>query len=494
MGEIPQEGELSHLAVPRLLLALRRQRYDGALVLERDRTSKRVLFQGGVPVFAESNLPSESLGVQLLDDGVIDREQHARVSALVQERGVKEGAALLEMGVLPPRQLFTALKDQVRRRLVSCFAWGDGRFALAPGEATADEAQAFRTEPVALIFEGLVRHWGPERLLAELTPHLDRSANPTRSFERLRSRLADSEPAGEILDRLAAGAPLGKALQDGSSVEALAAAWVVDAAGAVEWCDPKPGGDGDDSEPEIELELLFGDGPAAETGRKRDAPASKRGAPVDDGEIAALRSEVLERHGALGELDHYGVLGVPHDAPPDTIKSAYLKAAKRFHPDALAGQGLGDVRSEATALFARVARAYATLSDPQARRNYDAELAGHATADADRIANAEALFRKGEILLKAGDFGGALPFLEPAVDLWPEDPAYRSALGWALFKKNPPDSATAREHLEKSVELDDRDAKAWFRLGHVLRDLGDEQAGDRALARAREIDPQVSGR
>jgi tetratricopeptide (TPR) repeat protein len=152
------------------------------------------------------------------------------------------------------------------------------------------------------------------------------------------------------------------------------------------------------------------------------------------------------------------------------------------------------VRAEATALFARIARAYATLSDPESRSEYNAGLDGNATADADRIANAEALYRKGDILLKAGDFAGALAFLQPAVELWPEDPAYRSSLGWALFKKTPPDRDAAREHLERSVELDDRDARAHYRLGLVLREAGDKEAGEEHLATAKKIDPKVTGR
>ena len=174
MGEIPQEGGLAQLPVPRLLLALRRERYDGLLRLTRDRVEKRVVLQRGVPVFAESNLPSESLGVQLLDDGRIDREQHARVSQLVQDKGVKEGAALLELEILSPREIFDGLKDQVRRRILGCFAWPDGCYALESHAELPEDAQAFRTDPLPLVFEGLLRHWGTDHLVGQLTIRLER--------------------------------------------------------------------------------------------------------------------------------------------------------------------------------------------------------------------------------------------------------------------------------------------------------------------------------
>lgn len=59
--------------------------------------------------------------------------------------------------------------------------------------------------------------------------------------------------------------------------------------------------------------------------------------------------------------DHYATLGVAKTATPDEIKRAYRKLASQHHPD----KG-GD-----TAMFQKVEEAYRTLSDPQARAQYD---------------------------------------------------------------------------------------------------------------------------
>ena len=71
---IPEQGRLEELPLPRLLLDLHRARFEGTLELRRERLQKSFLFQEGVPVFAESNLASETLGVQLMDAG----QAHAR--------------------------------------------------------------------------------------------------------------------------------------------------------------------------------------------------------------------------------------------------------------------------------------------------------------------------------------------------------------------------------------------------------------------------------
>lgn len=64
--------------------------------------------------------------------------------------------------------------------------------------------------------------------------------------------------------------------------------------------------------------------------------------------------------------DYYEVLGVGRDARPEEIKSAYRKAALRWHPDRNP-----DKKQEAEARFREATEAYSVLSDPQKRAAYD---------------------------------------------------------------------------------------------------------------------------
>ncbi|MBW1669503.1 MAG: DnaJ domain-containing protein [Deltaproteobacteria bacterium] len=63
--------------------------------------------------------------------------------------------------------------------------------------------------------------------------------------------------------------------------------------------------------------------------------------------------------------DYYKILGVSKSASADEIKKAYRKLALRYHPD----RNKGD--KEAEARFKEISEAYAVLSDPEKRRQYD---------------------------------------------------------------------------------------------------------------------------
>ena len=78
--------------------------------------------------------------------------------------------------------------------------------------------------------------------------------------------------------------------------------------------------------------------------------------------------------------DYYEVLGVDRNADDAALKKAYRVLAKKYHPDTNPGD------KEAEAKFKEASEAYAVLSDPEKRRQYD--QFGHAAFDGSGGASA----------------------------------------------------------------------------------------------------------
>ena len=487
MVAIPEQGRLEETPLPRLLLDLHRARFEGTLELRRERMQKSFLFQEGVPVFAESNLASETLGVQLMDAGKLSRDDHAKVSRHVTQQRCREGKALLDLGLIEPKVLFLALKDQVRQRIVDCFGWPQGIFKVVPSEGLPREAQPFSADIFALIQEGIETHWDASRVLADLGPHMQARVTRTRRLPRIQDRLRSDENVEALIDALDGTRTLWRALQTARTPRALAAAWVLHATGALAYgsdASPIP----TSAEPAIEI-LLSEEAAPAGVAASRDVAPQRAASKQED----ALRGEIESRFARLDELDHYALLGVTSHATTAQIRAAYHDAARRYHPDALARAGLeGELRQQAGKVFAAISRAQAVLVDAQRRREYDAALdSDEGDLDAERLAAAETNYRKGEILLKAGNFRGALDYLRAAAEGWPEEAAYQAALGWTLFKKTPSEPPQARIHLERACALDPQNAQHALWLGTVLKALGETVASASLLAKARALDPEV---
>ncbi|MBI4241318.1 MAG: DnaJ domain-containing protein, partial [Candidatus Rokubacteria bacterium] len=62
--------------------------------------------------------------------------------------------------------------------------------------------------------------------------------------------------------------------------------------------------------------------------------------------------------------DYYKILGVDRNADDKTIKQAYRRLARKFHPDVSKAKG-------ATERFKEINEAYEVLSDPEKRKRYD---------------------------------------------------------------------------------------------------------------------------
>lgn len=103
--------------------------------------------------------------------------------------------------------------------------------------------------------------------------------------------------------------------------------------------------------------------------------------------------------------DYYEVLGVAKDADQKEIKSTFRKLALKYHPDR-------NKEPEAEEKFKEIAEAYAVLSDPKKRKEYDnrgfAGVSGFSQEDLFGGINFDEIFGGGGFGFDLGGFGGGI--------------------------------------------------------------------------------------
>ncbi|MBY0547986.1 MAG: DnaJ domain-containing protein [Candidatus Obscuribacterales bacterium] len=176
--------------------------------------------------------------------------------------------------------------------------------------------------------------------------------------------------------------------------------------------------------------------------------------------------------------DLYAALGVEETAPSDEIRKAYLKLAKKLHPDRFPNDP--EKRAEAQKEFSKVARAHDILNDARQREEYDClrglkkaregtgdlpkpdpEAQGQATYDRDTWARKH--FERANDCLKRKKFPDAETAIKEAMRLKPDNADFLSCLaeiqlqrGWktlALTSVNQALKIDPKHYHAKDVEL-----------------------------------------
>ncbi len=101
----------------------------------------------------------------------------------------------------------------------------------------------------------------------------------------------------------------------------------------------------------------------------------------------------------MAQKDYYKALGVDKAASQEDIKKAYRKLAMKYHPDHSSGSKENEER------FKEISEAYAVLSDPEKRKQYDT----YGDEDFRQRYSQEDIFRDVDLgdILKEFGFGGA---------------------------------------------------------------------------------------
>ena len=150
--------------LPSLITAFFQTRETGELGVQRGQVKKVVYFEGGMPVFALSNLLSDRLGQFLVRTGKIRPEQLADVALMAQRTKRRTGDILVERGLLRDTERVYYVGQQVKSIIYSLFAWEEGTYVVSFGGKALGETLKLDVNPANLIVRGVKKLYKVERV------------------------------------------------------------------------------------------------------------------------------------------------------------------------------------------------------------------------------------------------------------------------------------------------------------------------------------------
>lgn len=443
---------LAEVPVAEILWKAMREGFTGAIHFRHEKRQKTLVLVDGRPRSVRSNLAKETLARRLLAAGTIDERMVREIQRRAASSGRRHGELLLELGALTPPVLERALREQAREKLVELFTWDAGEAWHEPGLREVTVATELPDlPPEAALLEG-IGQMSSSHLQRFLGAHAECEVvlDPERIGPEAKAAAASLLDAlGADPARLRVGA---LAAEHGPMVYGLALL------GAIE---------------------LRGDA---------------NGVAVASHRAIALESELRELARRFEGATHFEVLGVASEASEAEIRRAFLRLAKRYHPDKITGAA-ERVRPFATELFARIAEAHQVLSDPAQRRQYEARLANGTggTRSASHILTAEAHFGRAEDLLRRKEYAAALTAIDAAIRIDPEEGEFHALHGWLLFLEGSGEDGARRraiECLEKATALSPNSPAGFFYLGKLYKACEDPSRAVNMFRRVLDLRPE----
>ena len=121
-------GDLGLYPFRELILSFHAQEENGALYIRSERITKKIYFQDGFPIYAQSNSAHDSLLRKMLDKGLLDLETLLKF----QERNVDNDKpfemVLFQEGLLNGEQYQELEKERIHDILVDLMRWDDGSY------------------------------------------------------------------------------------------------------------------------------------------------------------------------------------------------------------------------------------------------------------------------------------------------------------------------------------------------------------------------------
>jgi hypothetical protein len=454
-GSPKYRGDIAQVSVPKIFLHFVAAKSTGRLLFKMGSSQREVFLVAGKISAVTSNQRKDLLGQHLLRAGVITETQ--LLAFLKKGSQERLGDLLLREHVLTSHELLQYLTNQFRERIHDLFTWNSGQYEFYEGQTHPDSSLAIQASPWEIIAAGMMK---------------------SRSLTELRNRFASSND-NVLSQKQNPHVPVQEMSLQPRQLKLFALAAGQKTLGAIlkHLCT-------NDEEEQLvlatihlgmELDLLA----LAETPASQPLPLPSHSSPRPTTAEERKLEQELKR---IEELNFFDRLSVKDTASAAEVSSAFLKAARVFHPDNTPQNASETCRELSSKIFSLFNEAQQTLSNEEKKKKYIATLSdggeSEATVDVAKILQAEELFHKGEVLVRQAKYAPALLLFKQASLLNPEEGEYFIYQAYAEFFAQPgSDLQRQRECMNMLVKgqkmRNNAVANGHLFLGRMHKALGD---------------------
>ncbi len=458
----PLKGRIRDRRLPEILIALHREEATGVLRVSTDSFVKKVYLSSGNVISASSSREDDRLGEMLLKAGKINIRQYEKSVEILKKTGKKQGAIMVELGYLTPRELYWSVKHQVKEIIYSLFQLEDGEYEFIPDGVFEEEIVSMNLPMGGLIYEGLRRINNWTRIRREMPP-IESPLRFNSELSTLYQGIDLSDMDREVL-MLVDGKRAIKDIIDGAShdsLDVLKSLYLLISMGLVQPCD-----------------------------RIEKAPETADGFLKDlDREEANFIREVYRLHERLDRLSPYELLNAGEGADQETLKRNYYRLVQLYHPDRYYNQPYQeDLKQKLTDLFVAITEAYRRLRSEKPEESVDtAAEAGSSTLQKE--AQAQELYRKGLQEYRDGNYWQAAESFRWATRLNPKSARYWSHLSRAL-SRIPKRLKQAEEALLEAIKLEPFNGEHYADLGLIYLQADLKRRARTHFEKALKFDPR----
>ena len=164
----PRGNGLKEFQLHKILIDSHSNNKTGTLTVRTPVFIKKIYVDKGEVIFASSTWKDDRLGEVLLKGGKINLEQYEESVKVLKLSGKKLGTILVELGYLTPKDLFWAVKYQVKEIIYSLFSLEYAEYEFVEAEISKKDILTLKIHLGSLIHEGLKRIDNFTRIKREL--------------------------------------------------------------------------------------------------------------------------------------------------------------------------------------------------------------------------------------------------------------------------------------------------------------------------------------